>query len=44
VRSEEAVIGAKVMVADSVGDSGWRSENTIIKAHRRISPNIVKIS
>jgi hypothetical protein len=26
VSSEEAVIGAKAMVADSVADSGWRSE------------------
>ena len=26
MRSEEAVIGAKVVVADSVADSGWRSE------------------
>jgi len=26
VRSEEAVIGAKVMVADSAADSCWRSE------------------
>jgi hypothetical protein len=26
VRSEEAVIGARVKVGDSVADSGWRSE------------------
>ena len=26
MRSEEAVIGARVKVGDSVADSGWRSE------------------